>query len=169
MSALNMRKAHMRNISQLYRIASFIGTSNHIDLLTDLTGSRRFLCVEPDHPIDCTTPVDHGQLYAQLKEELLGGERYWISSEEENEITKNNRKFYKSTPEEEVFHQCFRFADREEAGSEILTAAEIFKIMQKSNPAALRGSNCYIFSRMLPAIGKKIHTKYCNGYCVIKR
>ena len=40
---------------------------------------------EVDGKIDCTPP-DHAQLFAQLKAELAGGERYWFSEEEEKEI-----------------------------------------------------------------------------------
>lgn len=37
--------------------------SNRCDLLTDSTGSRRFLCIEVQDKID-TSPVDHDQLWA---------------------------------------------------------------------------------------------------------
>ena len=60
---LNFRKSHRSYYSQLPRIASFIGTSNQKELLTDTTGSRRFLCVEVMGKIDCTPP-DYVQLYA---------------------------------------------------------------------------------------------------------
>ena len=85
-SALNIRKAYKRSASALPRIASFIGTSNREDLLVDRTGSRHFLCVSLEHAIDCVTPVEHEQLYAQLKAELLSGERGWFNKEEEQAI-----------------------------------------------------------------------------------
>lgn len=47
-----IRKAYQQNFRQLPRIASFIGTSNRFDLLTDPTGRRRFLCIEVKHNID---------------------------------------------------------------------------------------------------------------------
>jgi len=78
MLALNIRKAYRQSHEPLHRIASFIGTSNLETLLVDRTGSHRFLCVKLEHPIDCSTSIDHAQLYAQLKEELLQGERYWF-------------------------------------------------------------------------------------------
>lgn len=125
MAGLNIRKAHQKNYSSLPRIASFIATSNQKELLTDPTGSRRFLCVEIEEKIDCS-PVDHAQLYAQLKAELLAGERYWFTGEEEAKIMASNAAFYKSPVEEEVFYSCFRPAEYgEEALS--LSSAEIFK------------------------------------------
>jgi predicted P-loop ATPase len=168
MSALNIRKAYQRNIKAQHRIASFIGTSNRTDLLTDSTGSRRFVCVELTKPIDCDTPIDHAQLYAQLKAEIERGERYWFTSDEEAKIQENNRRYYRSTPEEDVFHSMFRFAERDEKDATIMTAAEIYKAMQKKNRAALRGTTIHAFSRLLPSMGRKIRTKYCNGYCVVR-
>lgn len=53
MASLSLCKAYQKNYRSLPRIASFIGTSNRKDLLTDPTGSRRFICVEVERPIDC--------------------------------------------------------------------------------------------------------------------
>ena len=74
MASLSLCKAYQKNYRSLPRIASFIGTSNRKDLLTDPTGSRRFICVVVEHPIDCKA-IEYEQLYAQLKEEVLSGER----------------------------------------------------------------------------------------------
>ncbi|EJW96926.1 helicase, partial [gut metagenome] len=52
---LDYRPAYSRNSIHVPRIASFIGTSNRHDLITDVTGSRRFLCVEVEEEIDCIT------------------------------------------------------------------------------------------------------------------
>lgn len=92
MSALNIRKAYQQNFRQLPRVASFIGTSNRFDLLTDPTGSRRFLCVEVKHDIDCTH-IEHDQIFAQLKAELSAGRRNWFTKKEEEnckDITKSS-------------------------------------------------------------------------------
>ena len=115
MESLRIRRAYRRNAEPLPRIASFIGTSNRTDLLTDLTGSRRFICVEVNKPIDCTTPIDHNQLYAQLLHELAQGERCWFSKEEEAEIQESNKAFYRTTPAEELISGCFEFAEAGEA------------------------------------------------------
>ena len=123
---LTFRKSHRAYYSQLPRIASFIGTSNQKELLTDTTGSRRFLCVEVKGKIDCTLP-DYAQLYAQLKTELLNGERYWFTSEEERKIQEHNRMFYKFSPEQDVFFRCFRLPMEGEEGIQI-SSTEIFWI-----------------------------------------
>ena len=163
---LTFRKAHRSYYSQLPRIASFIGTSNQKELLTDSTGSRRFLCVEVREKIDCS-PIDHNQLYAQLKAELLAGERPWFSAEEEKEIQENNRAFYKQSPAQEIFFRCFRLPEGEEAGR-LMTATEIFCRLQKKFPSALRNSNASQMGKALQTIGvKSVHTRTGNSYYVV--
>ena len=163
---LTFRKSHRSYYSQLPRIASFIGTSNQKELLTDTTGSRRFLCVEVKQKIDCSG-IDHTQLYAQLKAELLSGERYWFTSEEEKEIQENNRAFYKQSPVQEIFHKCFRLpADKKEG--RLMTATEIFCRLQKKFPAALRGSNASQMGKVLQSLGvQRTHTRQGNAYLVV--
>ena len=58
------RYGYARDVS----LRSFIGTSNHKDLLTDTSGSRRYIVVD-DRPIDCS-PIDYEQLYAQAMHDL---------------------------------------------------------------------------------------------------
>ena len=168
-SALNIRKAYKRSASALPRIASFIGTSNREDLLVDRTGSRRFLCVSLEHAIDCTTPVEHEQLYAQLKAELLSGERSWFNKEEEQAIQQHNALFYKHIPEEEVFRLCFRFATEADHPQEVLTfsATQLFERMKSAHPSVMRGMTAYSLSRILPQLGERVHTAKGNVYRVV--
>ena len=168
-SALNIRKAYKRSASALPRIASFIGTSNREDLLVDRTGSRRFLCVSLEHAIDCVTPVEHEQLYAQLKAELLSGERSWFNKEEEQAIQQHNALFYKHIPEEEVFRLCFRFATEADHPQEvlILSATQLFERMKSAHPSVMRGMTAYSLSRILPQLGERVHTAKGNVYRVV--
>ena len=168
-SALNIRKAYKRSASALPRIASFIGTSNREDLLVDRTGSRRFLCISLEHAIDCVTPVEHEQLYAQLKAELLSGERSWFNKEEEQVIQQHNALFYKHIPEEEVFRLCFRFATEADHPQEVLTlsATQLFERMKSAHPSVMRGMTAYSLSRILPRLGERVHTAKGNVYRVV--
>ena len=162
---LTFRKSHRSYYSQLPRIASFIGTSNQKELLTDTTGSRRFLCVEVKGKIDCSRP-DYAQLYAQLKAELLAGERFWFTSEEEKEIQEHNRFFYRQSPEQEIFFRCFRLPKEGEEAM-LLSPTEIFCRLQKKYPAAFRGSNVVNMGRMLIGLGvERVRTRYGSAYRV---
>lgn len=167
MTALTFRKAHRASFTRLPRIASFIGTSNMTDLLTDPTGSRRFLCAEVNGKIDCTPP-DHAQLFAQLKAELAAGERYWFSEEEEREVERNNREFYKTPAEQELFWRCFRLPQQGEE-SQPYTATDLFNQLRKQYPAAMRGVTPNRLGRMLVALGvKRVHTEYGNVYRLVR-
>ena len=75
------------------RYASFIGTTNDQTPLTDPTGSRRFVCVGIDGDIDFETPVQHDQLFAQLRQEIRGGERYWLTKNEERTLMEHNLQY----------------------------------------------------------------------------
>ena len=163
---LTFRKSHRSYYSQLPRIASFIGTSNQKELLTDSTGSRRFLCVEVKGKIDCSRP-DYAQLYAQLKAELLAGERFWFTSEEEKEIQEHNRFFYKQSPEQDIFFRCFRLPKEGEEAM-LLSPTEIFCRLQKKYPAAFRGSNVVNMGRMLIGLGvERVRTRCGSAYRVV--
>ncbi|WP_298110000.1 VapE domain-containing protein [uncultured Bacteroides sp.] len=166
MESLHIRRAYKRSTEPLPRIASFIGTANRKDLLVDASGSRRFICIEVEKLIDCTTPIEHAQLYAQLKEELNGGKRCWFNKQEEAEIQQHNRAFYRTIPAEEVLESCFRFAEVDEQGARLMSAADIYATLKRKNPAAMAGYSCMAFSRLLAQTGRRVHTRYGNGYWV---
>ena len=167
MKKVNYRKCFKAYFSDLPRIASFIGTSNEKSLLTDETGSRRFLCIEVEKPIDCS-PIDYAQLYAQLKFELESGKRYWLSKEEEMEIQEHNRAFYRHSPEEEAFFKVFALPKDDEPCFK-LTATDIFNQLQKRFPAVFRGANPRNFGKVMTKIGAtKMHTMYGSIYLVKK-
>ena len=167
LSALNLKKAYKQNFQQLPRIASFIGTSNRLDLLTDPTGSRRFICVKVEKPIDCTH-LDIDQIYAQLVFELQSGVRYWFSHEEEAQIQAQNAYYYQTTPEEELFRAHFRAPNPEEAG-EYLSLDEILGILQQNHKGLMRNLNLNRFGSAIVAAGvERKHTRVGNRYKVVR-
>ena len=148
------------------RLASFIATTNSREILSDPTGSRRFLCVEVTHMISGET-IEHKQLYAQLKQEVLNGERDYLNKEEEKEVQRRNKAYYRQSPLEDVFHACFRHPSPMEEG-DWLTAAEMFCMMNRCNATALRGISAKQLSFRLNAMGfKPKHTVNGNRYCVV--
>lgn len=147
------------------RLASFIATTNSYQVLIDPTGSRRFLCVEVVKPIS-EKPVEHKQLYAQLKEELKFGAPDYLSREEEKVLQKYNKTYYRQSLLEDVFHCCFRHPLEMEKGI-WLTTAEIFQVMRKFNSAALKDVSARQLSLKLSAMGFMAkHTSFGNRYYV---
>ena len=165
MKKVNYRKCFKAYFSDLPRIASFIGTSNEKSLLTDETGSRRFLCIEIEKPIDCS-PIDYTQLYAQLKFELESGKRYWLSKEEELEIEQHNRAFYRHSPEEEAFYKMFTLPKDNEPSMN-LSATDIYNQLQKRFPKIMQGVKPQRIGNVMTKIGaKRMHTRLGNFYLV---
>ena len=165
MKKVNYRKCFKAYYSDLPRIASFIGTSNEKSLLTDGTGSRRFLCIEVEKPIDCS-PIDYTQLYAQLNHELEAGKRYWLTKEEELEIQEHNRAFYRHSPEEEAFYKIFTLPKENDSYLK-LTATDIFNTLQKRFPKVMQGIKPQRIGNIMTRVGaKKMHTRQGNVYLV---
>lgn len=148
------------------RLASFIGTTNSRQFLTDATGSRRFLCVEVEAPIS-DDPIEYEQLYAQLKSEYLAGEPDFLTSEEELVLQRHNKQYYCQSPLEDVFRSCFHQPSSGEKGR-WLTASEIFDFMHRFNPSALRGTTAKQLSFKLSGMGLvPKHRAYGNCYYVV--
>ena len=167
LSALNLRKAYQRHGQALPRIASFIGTSNSCELLSDPSGSRRFICVLVEHPVDCTG-IDHAQIYAQLKAELENGERYWFSHGEENALRLHNAAFYRICPAGEVLRRYYRAAQPGEK-VRLLSLPEIFARLRRLEPGAMAGVTLPKLAQALVAAGvQKVHTHYGNRYRVVE-
>ncbi|NDV60318.1 BT4734/BF3469 family protein [Bacteroides sp. 519] len=144
---VNVRKPYANAVLEMQRYASFIATSNQMDLLTDPSGSRRFICIEVTDVIN-TGPIDYNQLYAQAMHEIDNGERYWFDQLEEQIMTEYNRAFEQVLPEEQLFDSYFRVAENEDEG-EWLSPAEILSRLKKRCGIPLSSSKVHVFGRML--------------------
>ena len=163
---LNVRKAYRRDTLRLPRIASFIATSNSHELLSDPSSSRCFLCVEVERPID-NTNIEHAQIYAQLKDMFLGGERYGFTAEKEAEIQRANVAFYRTCPAEEAFARHFRAARPDEEALSV-SLPELIALLRKRQPGTLTGIGMQEFSRALVAAGvERRHTEKGNRYRIV--
>lgn len=149
---LNVRKPYSNAVLEMRRYASFIATSNQKDLLTDPSGSRRFICIEVTGVIDTNKPIDYDQLYAQAMSELEHGERYWFDEEEEKIMMENNREFEQNTPEEQLFYRYFRVADPTEEG-EWLASSEIMEMLRRGSSIPLSVKRVNAFGRILRKLG----------------
>lgn len=149
---VNVRKPHANAVLEMRRYASFIATSNQKDLLTDPSGSRRFICIEVTGVIDTSHPIDYDQLYAQAMYELDHNERYWFTSEDERIMTESNREFEQVSPEEQLFYRYFRPARENEEG-EWLSPAEILEDMQRNSSKPLSAKKVSVFGRILQKHG----------------
>ena len=145
----NLRKPYGSSIQEMRRYASFIGTSNQKDLLTDPSGSRRFICIEVTAPINTNVTINYRQLYAQAMEAITKGERYWFDDTDEAILKESNREFEQISPLEQLFHCHFRSPEEGETGEQ-LSAMQIIEYLQEKNKAInLSQSSITTFGRIL--------------------
>jgi hypothetical protein len=144
----NLRKPYGSTIQEMRRYASFIGTSNLKDLLTDPSGSRRFICIEVTGPIQTNVTINYHQLYAQAMHDIMKGERYWLDDTDEAIVKEYNREFERVDPLEELFLCHFRGAEESEEG-EWLTAMQIFNDLQQKTRDKLAINRIAAFGRTL--------------------
>lgn len=165
---INVRRPHGTASQELRRYASFIGTSNHKDLLTDTSGSRRYIVIYVEGPIDCS-PIDYEQLYAQAMHDLYRGERYWFDTEDEKVMTESNQEFQVMPIAEQLFHEYFRAAKEGEEEYEQLLAIEIMEQVQHDSKIHVSICSIVQFGRILQKNKVPcIHTKRGNFYKVVR-
>ena len=106
---LKVRRPYERFMVCRHRLAALCATGNQERFLVDETGNRRWLCFRVggiDDPHGWT--LDYQQLYAQLRDEYLGGFPYYFSKKEEDRMKQQNQYFRIVSDEEQLIMERFR-------------------------------------------------------------
>jgi len=122
-AAIRMRRAYGHHIEAFARRASFMGSVNSSQFLTDSTGSRRFLCFEV-LSINYQHPIDLQMVYSQAWELFQQGFKFYFDKEEIDAITESNEQFQINTVEEELLLTYYQKIPLSEA-SHFLSASQI--------------------------------------------
>ena len=163
---VSLNRAYTGYFSNLPRIASFIGTSNRMDLLTDPTGSRRFICILIEAMID-NSPIEYDQLYAELKWLVDAGERTYLTHQEEEELQRHNRPFQRCSPSLNLFNEQFKACEHDH-GKWMTINDIVAQLTKKRSVAHL--INPFVLAKELTLIGiRKEHRRDGNYYYVEKR
>ena len=129
--SIYMRRAY-QTISQSYtRRASFAGTVNKKQFLTDLTGNRRFLCFEVEN-INLNHQVPLNQLYAQLLHLFKTGFQFWFDESEIAMLNEKNAQFRYISVEEEALAAHFEPCHAGEETSFLQTTQILQALVQKT-------------------------------------
>ncbi len=117
---INERPAYGRNKVYLPHVASFCGTGNNVQFLTDDSGNRRWLPFEVesiDNPWEVTLPYEG--IYAQAYALYRQGFRYWFEQAEVDALNKRNRRFEAPNPEREMLLMYYRKPTENEKGDNV--------------------------------------------------
>ena len=167
LKSLSMRRSYRQELMALPRVASFIATSNVNEVLTDPTGSRRFVCVEVNAPIDCSS-IDHAQVFAQLRSEVLSGAPCYLDRATTEALERSNAPFRVFSPLAERFSRFFRLPTTDAPG-EWHTVTELYDRFRRRCPAAVRGLSLQTFAREVRSLGfPTAHRRRGNCYRVVE-
>ena len=136
------------------RYASFVATTNNPHPLTDVTGSRRYICMTiPDGKyIDNTGEINYDQLYAQVLYELREQKSpYWFNNDEVARIQQLNQNYLEQKDIAEIVRICFRKPEPGEL-AQSMNCERLMEIITKEYPSVkvTHGTKVYL--------GKAMHT-----------
>ena len=123
MPTINERAAYAHYHENRRHIASFCGTGNNMQFLSDPTGSRRWLPFEVDSILSPREhPFNYEGIYSQAYRLYREGFRYWFTQPEIMQLARHNRQFETPRLEQELVQQYFRKPGRGEPGEFISVA-----------------------------------------------
>lgn len=168
--SVSMRRMYSDTIEQQRRYASFIGTSNHEEILRDPTGNRRYLCVKVTEPIHTDTPIDYRQLYAQAVQLIREGERYWLNDDDEALLRETNQQFETQSPLELVLRDVFEPANVEASGTDWMRLTTLMeKLAQHPSFNRKTMNNLRLLSRIMRKLNFVDKHKNDGIYYLVKK
>ena len=139
MPSIDERAAYAHYHEHRKHIASFCGTGNSTQFLSDPTGNRRWLPFEVESIVSPREhPFHYEGIYAQALALYKSGFQYWFTKEEIQELNHHNRQFETPHLERELVSLYFRVPMESENGM-FMTSARAIQIIgtgisQKLNP-----------------------------------
>ena len=167
MPSVDERRPYERFSEHRPHVASFCGTGNNAQFLTDLTGNRRWVPFEVDFilsPRD--NPFDYAGIFAQAYALFQEGFHYWFDQRELPRLNSHNEAFLAPMSEMELVDKYFALPTPSNAG----------EFVYVSDAVQIIGSGCSL--RLDPVrvghafnkLGFRAHRrKSGRGYWAIQR
>ena len=164
---IKIRPPYGRKSVLMPRRATFVGSTNNAEFLTDETGSVRWLCFEVSSiDWDYMDKVDIDLVWSQAYNLYISGFDYTLTSEEIEENERENRRHVVSTPEMDLLAQYYQPVAEDEAGALFMTATDIVDNVIKESETKSRLSSPKM-GKALVALGFNKTQRY-NGKHQIK-
>jgi predicted P-loop ATPase len=167
MLSVDERAAYARYHEHRPHIASFCGTGNSLQFLSDPTGNRRWLpfevdSIEPPHD----NPLDYQAIFSQAYTLYRQGFRYWFSQQEIERLSQHNQQFETPRLEVELIQQYFRIPQGQEPG-EFISVAMALQVVGANITQKL---SCVMIGRAFRELGFQAKTaRNIRGYIVVRR
>ncbi|UKK53810.1 VapE domain-containing protein [Prevotella sp. E2-28] len=138
------------------RFASFVSTTNNPHPLSDVTGSRRYICLQipQGQYIDNSGEIDYEQLYAQVVYELREQKApYWFNNDEVARIQQLNQEFMGEKDLAKIVEVCFRKPKEGEQVKSISCAQILEIIHEKFSSVDVTMKNRMYLGRTMKELG----------------
>ena len=167
MPSIDERAAYAHYHEHRKHIASFCGTGNNTQFLSDPTGNRRWLPFEVESIV---SPRDHPFHYEGIYSQALAlyksGFQYWFTKEEIQELNCHNKQFETPRLEHELVDLYFRKPTDSELG-EFMSVARALQIISNGISQKLSAVNV---GRAFSDLGfKRVRTNSSRGFIVVCR
>ena len=167
MPSIDERAAYAHYHEHRKHIASFCGTGNNTQFLSDSTGNRRWLPFEVESIV---SPRDHPFHYEGIYSQALAlyksGFQYWFTKEEIQELNRHNKQFETPRLEHELVDLYFRKPTDSELG-EFISVARALQLISNGISQKLSAVNV---GRAFSDLGfKRVRTNSSRGFIVVCR
>ena len=167
MASIDERAAYAHYHEHRKHIASFCGTGNNTQFLSDPTGNRRWL---PFEVASILSPREHPfhyeGIYAQALSLYTSGFQYWFTKEEIQELNRHNKQFETPHLEHELVDLYFRRPIDSELG-EFISVARALQMISNGISQKLSAVNV---GRAFSDLGfKRVRTNSSRGFIVVCR
>ena len=170
---VNERAAYAYTKERRMRLASFCGSTNNREFLSDLSGSRRWLPFEVEsiqNPFHTTLPYD--LMYAQAKYLAESGTfTYWFDSDEIAILEQHNEEFRSRAGEEELLPILFDVPA--EGKGEFMTSAQIREKLVSfggiKKPMALNTLGILLSKAGYKTVRRRLGGSQVRGWLVYQR
>ena len=167
MPSIDERAAYAHYHEHRKHIASFCGTGNNTQFLSDPTGNRRWLPFEVESIV---SPRDHPfhyeGIYSQALALFKSGFQYWFTKEEIQELSRHNKQFETPRLEHELVDLYFRKPTDSELG-EFMSVARALQLISNGISQKLSAVNV---GRAFSDLGfKRVRTNSSRGFIVVCR
>lgn len=167
MPSINERAAYARYHENRPHLASFCGTGNNVQFLSDTTGTRRWLPFEVDSiESPLTSPFNYDAIFAQAYRLYHDGFRYWFDRQEIGRLQQHNELYETANLESELVQLYFRSPGPEEPG-EFISVARAMQLISGNITQKLSKEylgKAFVAQGFTPKVYK--HTR---GYIAIQR
>ena len=166
MPSIDERAAYAHFHEHRQHIASFCGTGNNVQFLSDETGNRRWLPFEIERITSPREmPFDYQGIYSQAYALYQEGFQYWFSREEIQQLSQHNATFETPRTAHELICRSLR-KPREGEPGEFLCATDILQLVG-SNPVLKLTTNK--IGRAMTDLGfERMRTGSERGYIVVQ-